>query len=200
MGSKSSVLQENLQEIATETGFTQNQINRLYSRFNSMDTNNKGFLDKEDFAVISENPVRDRIIEVLFEDHASQGKLNFRQFAKVFATFKRSPGGSSNKKKEDTSETTSNEPSSRENKLRFLFNMYDRDKDGCINKTELLSILNMLVGDNLPQDQMNALAERTLTELQTDNDVGQNWITFKKFCETMKKIDIEDKMTMKFLS
>ena len=78
--------------------------------------------------------------------------------------------------------------------------MYDRDKDDRINKNELLSILNMLVGANLPEDQMNALAERTIAELQTENEVGPNSITFKKFCETLKKIDIEDKMSMKFLT
>ena len=203
MGSNSSVLlQVDLQEIAAETGFTQNQIKRLYSRFTSMDKDTKGYLTKADFTRIPElhvNPLRDRIIEVLIDDHGSEDKLNFKQFAKVFSTFRRSAGGNSNNKNGDEAEASS-EPNSKENKLRFLFNMYDRDKDERINKSELLSILNMLVGANLPEDQMNALAERTIAELQTENEVGQISITFKKFWDSLKKIDIEDKMSMKFLS
>lgn len=58
----------------------------------------------------------------------------------------------------------------------------------------------MLVGQNLPEEQMSALAERTIAELLTENELGQNAITYKKFCETLNKIDIDDKMSMKFLS
>ena len=64
----------------------------------------------------------------------------------------------------------------------------------------MLAILNMLVGANLPEEQMNALAERTIAELLNENDLVQSSITYKKFCETLEKIDIDDKMSMKFLS
>jgi calcineurin B family protein 1 len=197
MGSNSSVLlQADIQAVSAETGFTQNQIKRLYSRFTSMDKDNKGYLTRQDFSRIPElhvNPLRDRIIDVLIDDHGSDDKVNFKQFAIVFSTFRRHHGKSSG--------DGSTETNSKENKLRFLFKMYDRDKDDRINKEELLSILNMLVGSNLPVEQMNALAERTIAELVVDSDSGQqNSITFKKFCETLKKIDIDDKMSMKFMS
>lgn len=184
MGSNRSILlqKEDIQTIANETGFTPKQIKRLYSRFTSLDKNNTGFLSKNDFARIPElhiNPLRDRIIEVLIDDNGHDEKINFTQFAKVFSTFLR---GKTDKK-------------SKENKLKFLFSVYDRDKDDCINKTELLAILNMLVGANLPEEQMNAIAERTIAELGSDGN-----ITFQKFCETLEKIDIDEKMSMKFLT
>ena len=99
---------------------------------------------------------------------------------RVFSTFRREKG--------------ENEQNSKEAKLQFLFSIYDRDKDNKINKEELLNILNMLVGANLPGEQMNAIAERTIEEISDDQD-----ITFQKFCETLQKIDVEDKLSIKFL-
>lgn len=188
MGSNSSMLQkDDIQTISSETGFTANQIKRLYSRFKNLDRNNTGYLDRSDFLLIPElhvNPLCDRIIEVLIEDYGHEGRLNFRQFAKAFSTFRRGK-----------IERLDN--NSKENKLRFLFGIYDRDKDAKINKTELMTILKMLVGSNIPEDQMNAIAERTIAELDVD---GDEFITFDEFCKTLTRIDIEDKMSVKFLA
>ena len=189
MGSNRSILlqKDEIQVIADETGFTAKQIKRLYNRFTSLDKDNTGVLNKQDFLRIPElhvNPLCDRIIEVLIDDNGQDGKLNFRQFAKVFSVFRRG-------------KTSSNDINNKENKLKFLFGIYDRDKDDKINKSELLGILRMLVGSNIPEEQMNAIAERTITELDSDGDMV---ITFQEFCETLKKIDVDEKMSMKFLT
>ena len=94
MGSNSSVLlqKDEIQLISNETGFTPNQIKRLYNRFTSLDKDDTGYLSKQDLLRIPElhvNPLCDRIIEVLIEDYGQEDKLNFRQFAKVFSTFRR---------------------------------------------------------------------------------------------------------------
>ena len=189
MGSNSSFLlqKDEIQSISNETGFTPKQIKRLYNRFHSLDKNNMGYLTKQDLLRIPElhvNPLCDRIIEVLIDDYGQDSKLNFRRFAYVFSTFRRG--------KIDKIENNS-----KEKKLKFLFGIYDRNKDDLIDKQELLHILKMLVGSNIPEDQMNAIAERTIAELDVD---GDNSITFEEFCNTLKKIDIEDKMSVKFLA
>ena len=79
----------------------------------------------------------------------------------------------------------------------LILKVYDRDGDNKINKDELLDVLNMMVGDNIPKDQLNAIAERTIGELDSDNDMV---ITFEEFKKTLYKIDIDDKMSMKFLA
>jgi calcineurin B family protein 1 len=109
----------------------------------------------------------------------SDEQINFKQFVRVFSKFRRDE---------------SNPMCSKEAKLQFLFGIYDRDKDNKINKGELLQILNMLVGANLPNEQLNAIAERTIDEISDDQD-----ITFQKFCETLQKIDIDEKMSIKFI-
>lgn len=74
---------EELDEISKETGFTTNQVKRLYSRFTSLDKDNTGYLDKTDFERIPElhvNPMRDRILEVLINDNGKRDLLCFQSF------------------------------------------------------------------------------------------------------------------------
>ena len=200
MGSNSTCLlqKEDIDSISAETGFTSKQIKRLYSRFTSLDKKEAGYLTREDFSRIPElhiNPLRDRIIEVLIEDNGCEGKVNFRQFANVFSTLRRS----SAKERSNSSAMGTDDPkNSKENKLKFLFSIYDRDKDDKISKDELLSILKMLVGSNLPEEQLNSIAERTIAELGSEEETM--FITFKQFCNTLEKIDIDEKMSMKFLT
>jgi len=47
------------------------------------------------------------------------------------------------------------------------------------------------------KEQIQSIAERTIEELDVDGDLS---ITFKEFCETLVKIDVDDKMSMKFLT
>ncbi|CAF0769527.1 unnamed protein product [Brachionus calyciflorus] len=188
MGSSNSIVldRSEIDDIAKETNFTSGQIKRLHTRFTSLDKDNLGYLRKEDLSTIPElniNPVRERIIEVLINDYGIDGRLNFKQFARVLSTFRRKTGV-----------TGSN---SVDSKLRFIFDVYDRDKDNRISRNELMSILGMIVGDNLPDEQMNAIAERTILELGLPLETG---ITYEKFCDCLKKIDIDEKMSMKFLA
>lgn len=191
MGNRSSSLlqRSEIDSISKETGFSSGQIKRLYDRFSALDKDNNGYLTKNVLIQIPElrvSPLRDRIIEVLIADYGTDGRLDFHQFATVLSTFRRK-----NSPSDDVG------PASRDNKLRFVFNVYDRDKDNKISKSELMAILNLLVGANLPEEQMSAIAERTIAEL---DEAGLTGITYDKFCATLAKIDIEDKMSMKFIS
>lgn len=205
MGSNSSMLlqKDEIESLAVESGFNSKQIKRLYNRFTSLDKDGKGYLTRQDFHRIPElhvNPLCDRLIEVLVDDYGGdEGKLNFKKFVAVFSVFRRrdklaalpapSVGVGS-----DAVESPAN---SKERKLRFLFGIYDKNKDDKIDKDELLSILKMLVGSNIAEDQLKGIAERTITELDENGDMV---ITFQEFCETLKKIDVDEKMSMKFLT
>uniref|UniRef100_V5HW85 Putative calcium-binding protein p22 n=1 Tax=Ixodes ricinus TaxID=34613 RepID=V5HW85_IXORI len=56
MGTRSSLMlqEEEIQEIQQETGFSANQIERLHSRFTSLDKTDNGTLSREDFLRIPE--------------------------------------------------------------------------------------------------------------------------------------------------
>merc|ERR1712038_1150292 len=166
--SKSSLLltQENITQISSETGFTASQIERLWSRFTSLDKQQKGYLSREDFLRIPElaiNPLGDRIVHAFFRDGACRVSpdavdaaetgsevVNFPDFVRVLAHFK--PLKKNAEK---------NKLNSREEKLRFAFRMYDLDGDDRISKEELLAVLTMMVGANIGEEQLVSIAERT---------------------------------------
>merc|ERR1712110_775789 len=211
MGNSRSSLQlqqEEINEITAETGFTKQQIERLYARFTSLDKQNHGYLTREDFLRIPElaiNPLGDRIVHAFFRDgrssdlnhhgdHYSPEKgagadrdvVNFCDFVRVLAHFR--PLKKNMEK---------NKLNSRQEKLKFAFRMYDLDGDDRISKEELLAVLTMMVGDNFTEEQLNSIAERTIMEADDDKD---GFISFDDFCKVLERTDVEQKMSIRFLS
>lgn len=69
---------------------TPNQIERLYSRFTSLDRGDCGTLSREDFLRIPElaiNPLGDRIVHAFFAG-SHDDRVNFLQFMQVLAHFR----------------------------------------------------------------------------------------------------------------
>lgn len=69
---------------------TPNQIERLYSRFTSLDRGDCGTLSRDDFLRIPElaiNPLCERIVHAFFAD-STDDRVNFRQFMNVLAHFR----------------------------------------------------------------------------------------------------------------
>ncbi|XP_072164995.1 calcineurin B homologous protein 1-like [Diadema setosum] len=191
MGSRTSSLlqQEEIDQIQQETGFSPKQIVRLYSRFTNLDKSDSGFLRVEDLYRIPElviNPLGERIIQTFFAGSESD-QINFRQFMRTLALFR------PYKKKRDGEEALN----TRHNKLNFAFKMYDVDSDGKIARDELLVLLHMMVGSNITEEQLSAIADRTITEADLDND-GQ--ISFEEFESALEKSEVEHMMSIRFLN
>ena len=81
--------------------------------------------------------------------------------------------------------------------LLVAFRMYDLDGDDKISKEELLAVLTMMVGANISEDQLVSIAERTIMEADDDKD---NLISFDEFCKVLERTDVEQKMSIRFLS
>ncbi|XP_069116217.1 calcineurin B homologous protein 1-like [Argopecten irradians] len=189
MGTRASIqLQENeLNEIQNETGFSHNQIVRLYSRFTSLDKSSNGVLSREDFLRIPElaiNPLGDRIVHAFFQE-SNDETVNFRQFMRVLARFRPTK-----------TNQTKNKLNTREEKLKFAFKMYDLDGDDKISRDELLAVLHMMVGDNITEEQLGSIADKTISEADID---GDNQISFEEFVTAMERMDVEQKMSIRFL-
>ncbi|XP_075469562.1 calcineurin B homologous protein 1 [Ascaphus truei] len=192
MGSRASTLlrDEEIEEIKKETGFSHSQITRLYSRFTSLDKGENGTLSREDFQRIPElaiNPLGDRIINAFFVEGEDQ--VNFRGFMRTLAHFR--PIDDNGK------DTSNSEPlNSRSNKLLFAFRLYDLDKDDRISRDELLQVLRMMVGVNISDEQLGSIADRTIQEADQDEDGA---ISFSEFVKVLEKVDVEQKMSIRFL-
>merc|ERR1712223_2130653 len=194
MGNSRSQLQlqeEEINEITAETGFTKQQIERLYARFTSLDKQNHGYLTREDFLRIPElaiNPLGDRIVHAFFYESKSQGeeKVDFKDFVRVLAHFrpvKKNPA--------------KNKLNTRHEKLHFAFRMHDLDGDDKISKEELLAVLTMTVGATIGPEQLLSIAERTILEADEDKD---ELISFEEFVKVLERTDVEQKRSIRFLN
>jgi len=188
MGNTTSLMlqDEEIAAIQDETGFAPSQIERLYSRFTSLDKSDNGTLKHEDFLRIPElaiNPLCERVVQSFF-DESNDERINFRQFMKVLAKFR------------TIKENSENRLNSKLDKLRYAFNIYDLDSDDKITKDELLSILHMMVGHNISDEQLDNIAERTIREADQN---GDRCISFKEFCNALEHSEVEEKMSIRFL-
>lgn len=183
------MLQESeIEAIQRDTGFSHNQIVRLYSRFTSLDKSNNGYLSREDFLRIPElaiNPLGDRIVHAFFIESGDSAEVNFKEFMSTLARFR------------PVKENKSNELNSRDEKLKFAFKMYDLDGDDKISREELLAVLHMMVGANISEEQLGSIADRTIAEADQD---GDGMIGFEEFSRVMERVDVEQKMSIRFLN
>ncbi|KAF6129346.1 calcineurin like EF-hand protein 1 [Phyllostomus discolor] len=79
---------------------------------------------------------------------------------------------------------------------RVAFRLYDLDKDDKISRDELLQVLRMMVGVNISDEQLGSIADRTIQEADQDGDSA---ISFTEFVKVLEKVDVEQKMSIRFL-
>ncbi|XP_007246042.3 calcineurin B homologous protein 2 [Astyanax mexicanus] len=193
MGSTSSTLSKipNADELIQETGFTSAHLARLFERFEALDKDKKGYLSPQDFEAIKElalNPICDRIIGAFFS--SGQEMLDFSSFVRILAHFRPIDN---NRTKEPNSPDPIN---SRINKLKFAFQLYDQDKDGKISRNELLQVLRAMLEKQVTEEQLESIADRTIQEADLDRDDA---ISFEEFRKSLEKVNIDHKMSIRFL-
>ncbi|CAO3589762.1 unnamed protein product [Absidia cylindrospora] len=78
-------------------------------------------------------------------------------------------------------------------KLEFTFKVYDMDRDGFISNGELFLVLKMMVGNNLKDNQLQQIVDKTIMEADKDMD-GK--ISFDEFLAMVENTDVANKMTL----
>ncbi|KAG9300295.1 hypothetical protein G9A89_011368 [Geosiphon pyriformis] len=154
--------------------FTPEEIERLYKRFMKLDKDGSGAVDRAEFLAIPQiasNPLASRMIAIFDEDGG--GDVDFKEFLSGLSAF-------SAKGKTDE-------------KLRFAFKVYDMDRDGLISNGELFLVLKMMVGNNLKDNQLQQIVDKTIMEADKDMD-GK--ISFEEFCAIVESTDITKSLTL----
>ena len=142
-----------------KTEFATEEIKRLGKRFRKLDKDHSGTLSMEEIMSIpglKENPLVERVIQVFDTD--GNKELDFTEFLT----------GISNFATEDKS-----------SKLKFIFQFYDINGDGYISNGELFSVLQMMVGDNLNEVQLQQVVDKTIQQYDRD---GDQKISYEEFC------------------
>ena len=156
--------------------FTQEEINKLYQRFKKLDKDGNDELSPEEFLdipALTNNPLVHRVINVF--DKNKDGKISFLEFLGGLATL--STGADD------------------EEKLKFVFRVYDYDDDGVISNGDLFKVLKMMVGNNLSEVQLQQLVDRTVIRADTNKD---GVIDFEEFCEEVRSLNIGKKLTLTY--
>ncbi|KAL8437068.1 hypothetical protein ACSSS7_001225 [Eimeria intestinalis] len=151
-------------DLVQAANFSERDIKKLYKRFRALDTNQNGELDPHElFEVpeIADNPLVKRVLSIF--DTNGDGRVSFIEF--LVGLSKLAAG---------TDEMQ---------KTKFAFDVYDINKDGHISNGELFAVMKMMVGNNLNDQQLQQLVDRTI--LQADKD-GDGMISFEEFREVRR--------------
>eukprot|EP01016_Furgasonia_blochmanni_P052012 TRINITY_DN8251_c0_g1_i3.p4 TRINITY_DN8251_c0_g1~~TRINITY_DN8251_c0_g1_i3.p4 ORF type:complete len:172 (-),score=32.33 TRINITY_DN8251_c0_g1_i3:11-526(-) len=160
MGNGTSLANNEINQIQDITSLNPKQIKKVHKKFRKLDRSNKGFVSYDDFyqqPEINKNPVGDRITALLTSGDGKQ--IDFLRFVKAMADFS----------KDKTDE-----------KLKFLFNMYDVDQDGFVNEKDMFFVMKLMVGYDLDDEQLMEVVKKTILDADEDEDGKLSIQEFKK--------------------
>ncbi|TYJ39602.1 hypothetical protein E1A91_A04G080600v1 [Gossypium mustelinum] len=132
MGNTSSMLtQYDIEEVQQHcnNAFSQQEIVSLYERFCQLDRNGGGFVSGEEFLSVPEfavNPLSQRLLRML-------DGLNFKEFVAFLSAF--SPRATV------------------QQKIEFIFKVYDSDGNGKVIFNDMLDVLHDLTGQFISEQQ-----------------------------------------------
>ncbi|ORY80662.1 putative CNB1-calcineurin B, regulatory subunit [Leucosporidium creatinivorum] len=163
-----------LQEMEQSSNFSAIEIQRLKKRFMKLDKDGSGSIDKDEFLQIPQianNPLASRMIAIFDEDGG--GTVDFQEFVAGLSAF--------------------SSRGEREEKLKFAFKVYDMDRDGFISNGELFLVLKMMVGNNLKDQQLQQIVDKTMMEADQN---GDGKLDFEEFKAMVANTDIAKQMTL----
>lgn len=171
MGMASSSILDSLME---GTNFDRDEIDRLRKRFMKLDSDGSGTIDRSEFRAIpgiSSNPLASRLMKVFDEDNS--GTIDFQEFITGLSAF--------------------SGKTSRLDKLRFAFKIYDIDKDGFIGNGELFIVMKMMVGKNLQDTELQQIVDKTIMENDKD---GDGMLSFEEFRQAVDLALVASALTL----
>lgn len=174
MGAGSSTLLDSLME---GTNFDKDEIDRMRKRFMKLDKDGNGTIEKNEFLAIpgiSSNPLASRLMDVFDED--GSGTIDFQEFISGLSAF--------------------SGKTSKTDKLKFAFKIYDIDRDGFIGNGELFIVMKMMVGKNVQDEDLQQIVDKTIMEADKD---GDGRLCFEEFKQAVDSKSVASSLTLNFL-
>ncbi|KAL6226101.1 hypothetical protein ACLB2K_000066 [Fragaria x ananassa] len=143
MGNTSSMLtQYDIEEVKQHCNntFSQQEIVSLYQRFCQLDRSGGGFISADEFLSVPEfavNPLSQRLLKVL-------DGLNFKEFVAFLSAF--------------------SSRASPQQKIEFIFKVYDADNNGKVTFNDMLDVLRDLTGQFISEQQREQVLTHVLEE------------------------------------
>lgn len=166
---------EEFEELEEKTGFTREEIRKLYRRFKTLDRTACGTIGKDDLLRVPEfamNPLVDRVVgyfgfgpegDKLSPQREIKTRINFPDFVATLALFTK-------------------ESLTRDEKLENAFPAFDLNADGKLSRDEFISLLQELVGKSMELQDIEELVGYALE----DHPDG---LTFEEFTQLVPEFD-----------
>ena len=165
MGVNSSVLtDDDLQRLKGETDIKQKDIKKCHKKFNSLDKDKKGYVSINDIVAILEienNPLKYHVAQYMSNNNENEA-ISFEAFIKVIDIFK------NNKT---------------DKQYKFMFDLFDFDKDGKISSEDMLINFKLLLGNSLNEDQIKEIVDKTISEYSND----KKFINYNDFVKILNE-------------
>ena len=146
------------------SNLTSDQTARVTRRFSEMDADKDGQVTLEDLGNLhpdmGENPLLERTFNVMKD--STTDTVTFQSLMHAISRLS---------------------SSSEEDKLQFIFDIYDLDRDGFISPEDLFKCVKLMCKDNLTSIQLTQLVRRTFREIDTDCDGKISFSEFKSNCK-----------------
>jgi len=158
--------------------FDSDEIRRLEKRFRKLDTNGSGSLTPDELTSLpklKENPLVKRVVDTFDTD--GNGEVDFKEFIEGLSIFSAKSGAS------------------REEKLQFIFKIYDMDGDGFLSNADLLKAVKVMVGRNLKDTQLQQVVDKVFQWNEKD---CSELISFEEFCIMAGNADSHHKLSFQF--
>ncbi|KAL6221428.1 hypothetical protein ACLB2K_009179 [Fragaria x ananassa] len=171
MGNTSSMLtQYDIEEVKQHCNntFSQQEIVSLYQRFCQLDRSGGGFISADEFLSVPEfavNPLSQRLLKVL-------DGLNFKEFVAFLSAF--------------------SSRASPQQKIEFIFKVYDADNNGKVTFNDMLDVLRDLTGQFISEQQREQVLTHVLEESGYSRDSSLTVSDFVKILgNSALKMEVE---------
>ena len=165
MGTNSSVLtDDDIQRLKGETDIKPKDIKKCHKKFSGLDKDKKGFVSITDLVTIPEienNPLRYHIAQYMSNNNENEA-ISFEAFIKVIDIFK-------------------NNKTDRQ--YKFMYDLFDFDKDGKISSEDMLINFKLLLGNSLNEEQIKEIVEKTISEYSSD----KKYINYNDFVKILNE-------------
>ena len=162
--SSSILTNEDIQRLKTETDFKVKDIKKCHKKFGALDKDKKGYVSIEDVVNIPEienNPLRYHIAQYMSNNNENEA-ISFEAYIKVIDIFK-------NNKTEQ--------------QYKFMYDLFDFDKDGKISNEDMLINFKLLLGNSLNEEQIIEIVDKTISEYSSD----QKFIYYNDFVKILNE-------------
>ena len=155
---------EDIQRLRNDTDFKQKDIKKCHKKFGALDKDKKGYVSITDIVSIPEvenNPLRYHIAQYMSNNDENEA-ISFEAFIKVIDIFK------NNKT---------------EKQYKFIYDLFDFDKDGNISSEDMLINFKLLLGNSLNEEQIKEIVDKTINEYSTDKE----YINYNDFVKILNE-------------